>query len=191
MAHLDIAETALPGVYKIKPARHGDHRGFFSESWNRRTLADAGLDLPEFVQDNHSFSIEAGTVRGLHFQAPPNAQGKLVRCGRGKIFDVAVDVRLGSATYGQWIGAELSFDNGLQLWIPEGFLHGFMTMEPNSEIVYKCTDFYAPQSDGAVLWDSCDIDWPLKGLTPVLSAKDQAAVPLNQFKSPFKYEVAQ
>lgn len=183
-----IEHTRLPQVMRITPLRFGDHRGFFSESWNKRKLLDAGLDLPEFVQDNHSLSREVGTVRGLHFQAPPHAQGKLVRCGRGAIFDVAVDVRKGSPTYGQSYGETLSFENGVQLWIPAGFLHGFMTLEPDSEIIYKCTDHYAPECDGAVKWDSCGIDWPLGGITPVISEKDEVAQSLADFDSPFVYE---
>jgi dTDP-4-dehydrorhamnose 3,5-epimerase len=185
---MDISKTALEGVLVITPKRFGDHRGFFSESWNRKTLAGAGVELPEFVQDNHSLSREVGTVRGLHFQSPPHAQGKLVRCGRGSIFDVAVDVRKGSATYGQWVGFELSFDNGMQLWIPAGFLHGFMTLQPDSEIVYKCTDHYAPDCDGAVKWDSCGIDWPLAGIAPIISDKDAKAQSLADFQSPFSLE---
>lgn len=182
---MQIAPTRLPDVLLITPARFGDHRGFFAESWNRRALAAAGLDLPDFVQDNHSLSAARGTVRGLHFQAPPHAQGKLVRCGRGRLFDVAVDIRAGSPTYGHWAGAELSFDNGRQLWIPPGFLHGFMTLEPDTEIVYKCTDHYAPDCDGAVRWDSCGIDWPLAGIAPVLSDKDARAPALADFTTPF------
>ncbi|WP_170952581.1 dTDP-4-dehydrorhamnose 3,5-epimerase [Rhodobacter sp. JA431] len=180
-----ITKTALSGVYLIAPPRFGDHRGFFSESWNKKKLTEAGLDLPEFVQDNHSLSREVGTVRGLHFQSPPHAQGKLVRCGRGRIFDVAVDARKGSDTYGQWVGEELSFENGKQLWIPAGFLHGFMTLEPDSEIVYKCTDYYTPECDGAVKWDSCGIDWPLEGVTSVISEKDEKAQLFAAFETPF------
>lgn len=184
---MKIEPTHLTDVVKIKPSRYGDHRGFFSESWNRRRLAEMGLDLPEFVQDNHSLSKEAGTVRGLHFQVPPHAQGKLVRCGRGRLFDVAVDIRAGSPTYGQWVAAELSFENGLQLWIPPGFLHGFMTLEPDTEIIYKCTDYYAPECDGAVCWDSCGIDWPLAGITPVISDKDAKAPRLSDLITPFQF----
>ena len=187
---MEIGETALPEVLVLTPRRFGDHRGFFSESWNRRTLEAAGLDLPDFVQDNHSFSTAAGTIRGLHYQAPPFAQGKLVRCGRGRIFDVAVDIRRGSPTYGQWVGEELSFENGRQLWIPAGFLHGFLTLEEDSEIIYKCTAHYAPEADGAVRWDSVGIDWPLQGLTPILSDKDAAAPALDDFHSPFTWEAA-
>lgn len=183
-----IESTTLQDVLRITPPRFGDHRGFFSESWNKKRLADAGFSLPEFVQDNHSLSREVGTVRGLHFQSPPHAQGKLVRCGRGKIFDVAVDIRKGSPSYGQWYGEELSFDNGVQLWIPAGFLHGFMTLEPDSEIVYKCTDHYAPDCDGAVKWDSCGISWPIEEITPVISEKDDQAQTFEMFETPFVYE---
>lgn len=181
---MEIEETALPGVMVLTPRRFGDARGWFSESWNRRTLADAGLVLPDFVQDNHSFSAKAGTLRGLHYQSPPHAQGKLVRCGRGTLWDVAVDARAGSPTYGCWTGAELSAANGRQLWIPEGFLHGFATLEDGTEIVYKCTDHSAPRAAGAVRWDSCGIDWPLAG-DPVLSEKDAAATPFADFETPF------
>ena len=187
---MQILQTDLPDVLMLIPRRFGDNRGFFSESWNKQRLEQAGLYLPDFVQDNHSFSRDAGTVRGLHFQAPPAAQGKLVRCGRGRLYDVAVDIRRGSPNYGQWTGAELSFENGRQLWIPEGFLHGFMTLEPETEIVYKCTDYYTPDCDGAVAWDSCGIDWPLAGIDPVLSARDAQAAALADFDSPFAYEGA-
>ena len=179
-----VEETSLPGVLLIQPKRFGDQRGFFSESWNKRTFAKHGIEA-EFVQDNHSLSATKGTVRGLHFQAPPHAQAKLVRCGHGRIFDVAVDIRKGSSTYGNWFGVELSFDNGKQLFVPEGFLHGFMTLEENSEIIYKCTDFYAPECDGAVRWDSCGIEWPLSIADPVLSEKDAVAPALADFKTPF------
>lgn len=180
---MQIRRTAIPDVVVITPSRHGDSRGFFSESWNRRTLAQAGLDLPEFVQDNHSLSHAAGTLRGLHYQAPPHAQGKLVRCGRGALYDVAVDVRAGSPTYGQWVGEELSFENGHQLWIPAGFLHGFVTRQADTEICYKCTAHYDRTADGAVAWDSLGIDW---GVTdPLLSDKDRAAPAFADWVTPF------
>ena len=184
-------ETRLPGVVILTPRRFGDERGFFSESWNRRAMADLGLDI-DFVQDNHSLSRDIGTVRGLHFQAPPHAQAKLVRCGRGRLFDVAVDIRKGSATFGQWVGVELSFENGRQLLIPEGFLHGFVTRAPDTEIIYKCSDFYAPDADGAVRFDDPElgIDWGLEGITPKLSAKDEAAPLMRDFDSPFAWEEA-
>lgn len=181
---MQIEETALPGVLVLTPARHGDARGFFSESWNRRTLEQAGVHLPEFVQDNHSLSARTGTLRGLHYQAPPHEQGKLVRCGRGALYDVAVDGRRGSATYGQWVGVELSFENGRQLWVPPGFLHGFVTRTDDTEVVYKCTGFYDKAADGAVRWDSLGIDWGVSD--PLLSDKDRAAVPFAEWQSPFE-----
>jgi len=183
-----ITPTTLEGVLIVTPARHGDHRGFFSESWNRARMAEAGIDI-DFVQDNHSFSTRKGTLRGLHFQSPPHAQDKLVRCGRGRLFDVAVDIRRGSPTYGKWAGEELSFENGKQLLVPKGFLHGFLTLEPDTEIVYKCSDYYAPDCDGAVRYDDpgIAIDWPLDGGAPVLSDKDAAAPLLAGFDTPFTY----
>ncbi|NRQ10057.1 dTDP-4-dehydrorhamnose 3,5-epimerase [Aliiroseovarius sp. xm-v-208] len=150
-------------------------------------MLEHGVDI-DFVQDNHSLSAQVGTVRGLHFQSPPHAQDKLVRCGKGRLFDVAVDIRKGSPTYGQWVGEELSFENGKQLLVPKGFLHGFMTLEPDTEIIYKCSDYYAPECDGAVRWDSCGIDWPLEVAAPVLSEKDKVAPLLSDFDSPFVYE---
>ena len=184
---MKFEKTKLRGVQVLRPIRFGDHRGFFSESWNKQRMLDSGLDI-DFVQDNHSLSAQVGTVRGLHFQSPPHAQDKLVRCGRGRLFDVAVDIRRGSPTYGQWVGEELSFENGKQLLVPKGFLHGFMTLEPNTEIVYKCSDYYAPDCDGAVRWDSCGIEWPLDFAAPVLSDKDNVAPLLADFDSPFVYE---
>ncbi|MEO0749184.1 MAG: dTDP-4-dehydrorhamnose 3,5-epimerase, partial [Pseudomonadota bacterium] len=157
---MQIEHTNLPGVLILTPARFGDARGFFSESWNKKRMEEHGIDM-EFVQDNHSISGEADTLRGLHYQSPPHAQDKLVRCGQGRVFDVAVDIRVGSPTYGQWTGAELSAENGKQLLVPKGFLHGFVTREPNTEVLYKCTDYYAPECDGAVRWGSCGIEWCL------------------------------
>ncbi len=183
---MHIEETHLPGVLILTPKRFGDTRGFFSESWNRRTLADRGIEL-DFVQDNHSISDTPGTLRGLHFQSPPHAQDKLVRCGRGRLFDAVVDIRKGSPTYGQWTGVELSAENGRQILVPRGFLHGFVTREPGTEICYKCTDYYAPDCDGAVRWDSCGIDWG-QGGDPILSDKDAAAPALTEFESPFVWE---
>lgn len=185
---MQIEETALPGLKILTPRRFGDSRGFFSESWNRKLMDELGLHF-DFVQDNHSLSSRAGTVRGLHFQAPPHAQAKLVRCGRGRLLDVAVDFRRGSPTYAQWTAVELSFENGRQLLIPEGFLHGFVTLEPDTEIIYKCTEYYAPSADRAVRFDDPDIgiDWRLSA-PPVLSEKDAAAPFLRDITSPFTYE---
>lgn len=186
---MDIRETALEGVLVITPRRFGDARGFFSETWNAKALAEAGLDLT-FVQDNQSYSAVPGTVRGLHYQAPPHAQDKLVRVVRGRILDVAVDIRVGSPTYGQWVAEELSAENGAQLLIPKGFLHGFATLEPDTDVIYKCTDFYAPAADGAVRFDDPDlaIDWRLEGQA-TLSDKDAAAPLFKDFESPFSPEV--
>lgn len=186
---MQIDQTGLPGLLVLTPARFGDARGFFSETWNRARLAEHGVEV-DFVQDNHSFSARAGTVRGLHFQKPPHAQTKLVRCGRGRLFDVAVDIRRGSPTYGRWFGVELSFENGKQLMIPGGFAHGFATREPDTEIVYKCSDYYAPEMEGALRFDDPDIgiDWGLGDLEPILSEKDAAAGTLAAFDSPFIYE---
>ena len=182
---MQINQTPLPGVYLMTPQRHGDRRGFFAETYSAPKLAKAGIDIV-FVQDNHSLSETVGTVRGLHFQAPPRAQAKLVRCGRGRLYDVAVDIRQDSPTYGQWFGAELSYENARQLLIPTGFAHGFMTLEPGTEIVYKCSDTYAPETEGALLWNdpAIGIEWPLD-VTPVLSDKDAAAPGISTFDSPF------
>ncbi len=185
---MNVTQTALPGVLLLEPRRFGDARGFFSESWNRKTLAQHGVST-DFVQDNHSMSDTVGTLRGLHFQAPPTAQAKLVRCGRGRFLDVAVDIRKGSPTYGNWVSYELSFDNGLQLYIPAGFAHGFLTREPMTEIIYKCSDYYDPATDGGVAWDSCGIDWGFEG-APVLSDKDSALPALADLDSPFVWEGA-
>lgn len=169
----------------IKPKRHGDHRGYFAETYSCRQHTELGIDY-EFVQDNHSLSRAVGTLRGLHFQAPPHAQAKLVRCGRGAIFDVAVDIRWGSPTYGYWKGYELTSENGDQLYIPVGFAHGFVTLELESEIVYKCSDYYAPETEGAILWNDPDIgiNWPTVA-DPILSDKDAAAPLFSDFESPF------
>lgn len=186
---LDVQKTPLEGLLVLTPVRHGDARGFFSESWNRSRMQNAGIDL-DFVQDNHSLSAKVGTVRGLHFQSPPRAQDKLVRCGKGALFDVAVDIRRGSPTYGQWYGIELSFENGKQLLVPVGFLHGFATRAPDTEIIYKCSDFYSPECDGAVRWDTCGIEWGLAPQDALLSEKDTAAPALADFESPFVWEAA-
>lgn len=183
---VELEETALPGVSVIVPRRFGDARGWFSETWNRAQMAEAGLAC-DFVQDNHSYSADAGTLRGLHYQAPPHAQTKLVRCSRGAVFDVAVDARRGAPTFGQWVGVELSAANGKQMLVPEGFLHGFLTLSPDSEVQYKVSHIYAPESDGAVRWDSLGIDWGISH-PPVLSDKDAQAPAFNDWASPFTWE---
>jgi dTDP-4-dehydrorhamnose 3,5-epimerase len=186
---VEIRPLKLPGLYLVIPARMTDARGFFSESWNRRRMAEHGLDH-DFVQDNHSFSPEVGTLRGLHLQTPPAAQAKLVRCGRGRIFDVAVDLRRGSPTYGQWCGAELSFDNGCQMMVPEGFLHGFQTLEANSEVLYKCSRHYVPEQEISVRHDdpAIGIRWPLPVGPSRISSRDAAAMLLDDFDSPFRFD---
>lgn len=186
---MQIEQTDLDGVVILTPQRHGDARGFFSESWNRARMQEAGLTY-DFVQDNHSLSEAQGTVRGLHFQAPPHAQAKLVRCGRGRLLDVAVDIRRGSPSYGKWVAQELSFANGKQLLIPRGFLHGFVTLEPMTEVIYKCDGYYDAASDGAVRFDDPEvgIDWGIDTNKAILSDKDAAAPLLCDFDSPFVYE---
>ncbi|MGL6208494.1 MAG: dTDP-4-dehydrorhamnose 3,5-epimerase [Paracoccaceae bacterium] len=184
---MKIEATAIPDVLIITPARFGDDRGWFSETWNAPKAAAAGVSMV-FVQDNHSMSAKTGTLRGLHYQAPPRAQDKLVRCSQGAIFDVAVDARVGSPTYGQWVGVELTPENGQQLLVPKGFLHGFVTRVENTEVQYKCSDVYAPECDGGVRWDdpTIDIDWGLAG-DPVLSAKDAVQPLFTGWVSPFVF----
>lgn len=172
---MKFVETSLAGVIKVIPVVHGDDRGFFMETWQAQVFRDAGIDA-EFVQDNFSKSAK-GTLRGLHYQVA-NTQGKLVRVVSGEVFDVAVDLRRSSPTFGQWVGEVLSADNKHQLWVPPGFGHGFLVLSETAEFEYKCTDFYAPQHERSIRWDDPDIgiDWPLPaGAEPVLSAKDAAA----------------
>lgn len=176
-------------VQVIRPKRFGDSRGWFSETWSKERFAALGLDL-DFVQDNHSLSAQVGTLRGLHFQTPPFAQDKLVRCLKGKIFDVAVDIRKGSPSYGQWVGRILSAENGEQLLVPVGFAHGFMTLEPDTEVAYKTSNYYAKDCDGGLMWNDPDIavEWPVEDARPVLSDKDQKQPSLREFDSPFAYD---
>lgn len=179
-----------PPVQLIEPKRHADARGWFVETYNAANFANIGI-RDVFVQDNHSLSRPPFTLRGLHFQSPPHAQAKLVRCLRGRIFDVAVDLRRGSPTFGQWVGAELSGENGHQLFVPVGFAHGFLTLEADCEVAYKCSDLYAPAQDGGLAWDdpAIGISWPLPpGTAPELSAKDAAQPALADFDSPFAYD---
>jgi dTDP-4-dehydrorhamnose 3,5-epimerase len=186
-----VRETALPGVRVIEPRRFGDARGFFSETWSRRALAEAGINL-DFVQDNQSWSAQVGTVRGLHLQTPPFAQDKLVRVVRGRILDVAVDVRRGSPTYGGWVAEELSRDNGRQLLVPAGFLHGFATLEPDTDVVYKVSAYYAGANDVSVKWDDPDlaIAWGVDPSAAVVSDKDARGLAFAAFESPFVWGAA-
>lgn len=168
-----ITPLSLPELLLITPKRHGDARGWFSETWSRRAFEAAGLSV-DFVQDNQAFSARKGTIRGLHFQAAPHAQAKLVRVLRGAIFDVAVDIRQGSPTYGQWAGATLTAEVGEQLFVPRGFAHGYCTLTDDTELFYKVDGLYAPQTEGGLLWNDPDlaIAWPLDG-EPMLSDKDK------------------
>jgi dTDP-4-dehydrorhamnose 3,5-epimerase len=184
-----VEPTDLPDVLILTPRRFGDARGWFAETWNAARMAEAGLDLP-WVQDNHSLSAAKGTLRGLHFQSPPRAQDKLVRCTAGAILDVAVDIRTGSPSYGRWVAVELSAENGRQLFVPKGFLHGLLTLTDGAEVQYKCTDYYSPDHDGAVRWDdpALGIDWGIT--TPILSDKDARAPLLAEIANPFRWPAA-
>lgn len=176
-------------VSLITPRLFADSRGWFSETYNRAQLAERGIDA-DFCQDNQSFSRSAGIIRGLHFQRPPFDQAKLVRCVRGSIWDVAVDARQGSPTYGAWVAAELSAENRRQLFIPAGYLHGFVTLEDETEVAYKVTAYYDAASDGGIRWNDPDlsIPWPLNGAEPQLSEKDAALPLFRDFASPFPYD---
>jgi len=187
---MQMTETSLQDVMIVTPRRFGDERGWFQETWNKGALTEAGI-VVDWVQDNHSYSAAKGTIRGLHYQAPPHAQAKLVRCTRGAIRDVAADFRHGSPTFGRWVAIELSAENGQQLFIPRGFLHGFVTLTDHAEVHYKCDAPYAPQSEGSVRWDdpTLAIDWQLASLGledgPHLSQKDSAASWLQDVPGPF------
>ena len=171
---IEVEPTAIPDVVLVKPKRFGDARGFFSEVYNERSFAAAGLPTA-FVQDNHSWSAQAGTIRGLHFQSPPHGQAKLVRVVRGRVLDVAVDLRRASPTFGQHVAVELSAENWYQLLIPEGFAHGFCTLEPDCEVLYKVSGFYAPAHDHGLAFDdpALAISWPVAPADAVLSDKDR------------------
>jgi len=169
---MKIVECAIPGPLIIEPLVFGDERGFFLETWSERSFGANGIGAA-FVQDNHSRS-QAGVLRGLHYQNP-HGQGKLVRVSRGAVFDVAVDMRRSSPTFGKWAGVTLSADNKRVFWVPEGFAHGFLVLEDDTDFLYKCTDFYAPENEHTLAWDDPEvgIEWPLDGLEPQLSAKDR------------------
>ena len=185
---MELRELGLPGVFEIVPRRFGDERGFFSEVHNAAALRERGLDV-DFVQDNHSFSAQRGVLRGLHYQAEPFAQAKLLRVTRGRIYDVAVDARRGSPHYGRWVGLELSAERWNQIFVPEGFLHGFVTLEPDCEVLYKVTAPYDAEADGAVAHDdpAIGVEWPVPSGERILSQKDRDAPPLAQAGLDFTY----
>jgi dTDP-4-dehydrorhamnose 3,5-epimerase len=185
MATITINSLVLGGLVEILPTRITDARGYFSETYSAQPLAEAGLDL-KFVQDNHSYSAKRGVLRGLHYQLPPKAQDKLVRVTRGRIFDVAVDLRKGSSSFGRWLGIEVSAEKWNQLLIPKGFAHGFVTLEDDTEVIYKVTDYYSPQHDRCVRYDDPDIgiEWPVERDCIALSEKDRNAPYLAQAQLP-------
>jgi len=177
-----LIDTAIPDIKIIEPKVFGDDRGFFLESWNQQAFAELGLDL-DFVQDNHSRSAK-GVLRGLHFQNP-NPQGKLVRVVSGRVWDVAVDVRRSSSTFGNWVGVELSAANRRMFWVPPGFAHGFVSLEDGTDFIYKCVGYYDPSNEHSLLWNdpAIGIEWPLEGIEPQLSSKDKAAKPLAKIEA--------
>lgn len=183
-----VESLAIPEVRIIRPKRHGDARGFFSETWSRRALAGAGIDI-DFVQDNHAFSAEAGTVRGLHFQTPPFAQAKLVRVVRGAILDVAVDIRAGSPSYGRHVTAVISAENWEQILVPAGFAHGLVTLEPGTEVLYKVSAPYSADHDRGLLWNdrALGIDWRLDEAEAIVSDKDRRQPALAGLPAWFHY----
>lgn len=183
---MEVIETSIAGVKLLRPVRHGDERGFFSETYNARRMSAAGLPT-NWVQDNHSLSRQVGTIRGIHFQAAPAAQDKLVRVVHGSIFDVAVDLRSKSETFGQYVAAEISAENGLQFFVPKGFGHGFCTLEPNTEVIYKVTDFYSPNDDFGIAWNDpvLKIDWPPVCDPSTSSRRDTGFPSLSEFEHLF------
>lgn len=186
---MKIEPLAIPEVLLITPVRHGDQRGWFSETFRQSALDEAGFAGGAFVQDNHVRSTGRGILRGLHFQRPPHAQDKLVRCVRGAVFDVAVDIRRGSPTFGRWVGAELSADNGAQLLTPKGFAHAYCTLTDDCEVLYKVTGYYAPEAEGQLRWNdpALAIDWGVPAGEVTTNARDAAAPLLADLDTPFEY----
>ncbi len=182
---MNFLDTDFEGAKLIEPKVFGDHRGFFLESYSRKAFEENGVEGIEFAQDNHSLSREKGVLRGLHFQLPPHTQTKLIRCIHGSIFDVIVDLREGSPTFGKWQGFELTESNFRMLLVPAGFAHGFCTLEENTEVQYKVDRFYAPQADSGIVWNDPDIGvvWPVE--TPVLSEKDRSLARFTDIQTPF------
>lgn len=185
---MQIERLEIPDILLVKPTKHGDQRGFFSETFRADVFASHGIEAA-FVQDNHVHSQQKGVLRGLHFQTPPHAQGKLVRCMRGAILDVAVDIRVGSPTYGRHVAVELSAANWHQLWIPPGFAHGYVTLEDRCEVIYKVTDYYAPECDRGIAWDdpAFAIDWRLPAAEIILSDKDRRQPRLAEAAAAFQF----
>jgi dTDP-4-dehydrorhamnose 3,5-epimerase len=185
---MDVEPLAIPDVCLVRPPRFDDERGYFSELFVDKQFRAEVADVT-FVQDNQSVSRKAGVLRGLHFQAPPHAQGKLVRCARGSIVDVAVDIRTGSPTFGRHVAVELSAMNGFQLWIPIGFAHGFCALEPDTAVAYRVTDYYAPECERGIAYDdpALGIGWPLAAGTLMLSPKDRTHPPLAAIGEVFRY----
>jgi dTDP-4-dehydrorhamnose 3,5-epimerase len=185
---MNVRALEIPALKIIQPQRLRDARGFFSETYSARALQHLGIDAA-FVQDNHVVSLDKGVVRGLHFQVPPRPQDKLIRVTRGTILDVAVDIRNGSPTYGRHVAVLLSAENWEQLWVPKGFAHGYRTLEPNTEVLYKVTDYYAPECERGLAWDdpALGIDWQLASASPVLSEKDRGYPPLHELPAYFTY----
>jgi dTDP-4-dehydrorhamnose 3,5-epimerase len=188
MESFSVTALAIPDVLLVQPRKFADHRRYFQETYSYREFARLGI-ANDFVQDNQSRSVRRGTVRGLHFQLPPHPQAKLVRVLRGAVYDVAVDLRHGSATFGRWCSATLSAEQGNQLFIPRGFAHGFCTLEPNTEAAYRVDTYYAPECDTGLVWDDPDlrIDWPTPACEAVLSARDAKLPRLADFRSPFAF----
>jgi dTDP-4-dehydrorhamnose 3,5-epimerase len=185
---VEIRPLSIADVKLVIPKIHRDERGFFSETYSRKAMSEAGI-ATEFVQDNHSGSATIGTLRGLHFQVPPHAQGKLFRVARGSVFDVAVDIRVGSPTFGQHVSAILSAESWMQIWIPVGFAHGYCTLEPDTEVIYKVTDYYVPDCDRGLQWDdpALEIKWPVDPDKVRLSDKDRRQPALKELAPAFKF----
>ncbi|MGV2939594.1 dTDP-4-dehydrorhamnose 3,5-epimerase [Mesobacillus sp. LC4] len=184
---MKFTKTNLDGVIIVEPTVFGDHRGWFMETYNEKSFLECGIDI-KFIQDNQSFSATKGTLRGLHYQLNPKSQTKLIRCTRGAIYDVAVDIRKGSPSFGKWFGIELDAENKKQLLVPKGYAHGFITLAENTEVQYKVDELYAPELDRGIIWNDpqIEIDWPMD-IKPILSEKDQLAPLLKSAENNFRY----
>lgn len=187
MANFEFTPLGLPEVVLVRPPRHGDARGYFTETYREALFRENGIEA-RFVQDNQAGSAQAGTLRGLHFQAPPRAQAKLIRVLRGRIFDVAVDLRAQSPRYGSWCAAELGAESGEQIYVPAGFAHGYLTLEAGTEVAYKVSDYYAPEEEGGLMWNdpALGIDWPMQPDAAQLSARDRDWPAFEAFETPFR-----